>query len=159
MKIIWYGVQPTELFAVWGYFLPFYPLTTLKTKILEKWKKFMEIWSFYTCVSKMKIICMVPKIWVAMVNFLFILGLFCPFTTQEIKIKKQKKNKKNERKVLRYYHFTHVCHKLRSCDVRFLRYAVWQSECFITLGHFLPFYSTNNPKNEKKTPGDIIILH
>ena len=37
-------------------------------------------------------------------------------------------------------------------------------ECFVILGHFLPFYPTNNPKNQnfekiKQTPGDIIILH
>ena len=134
MKIIWYGVQPTGLFAVWGYFLPFYPLTTLKTKILEKWKKFMEVWSFYTCVSKMKIICMVPKIWVAMVNFLFILGLFCPFTTQEIKIKKQKKNKKNERKVLRHYHFTRVSQiKIMWCKVPLI--------CSVTVRMFCHFGS------------------
>ena len=35
---------------------------------------------------------------------------------------------------------------------------------FFILGHFFPFYPTNNPKNQnhekmKKTPGDIIILH
>ena len=38
------------------------------------------------------------------------------------------------------------------------------TEFFVILGHFLPFYPPNNPKNQnfeevKKTPGDIIILH
>ena len=42
---------------------------------------------------------------------------------------------------------------------------IWSvTEFFVILGHFLPFYPTNNPKNQnfekmKKTPGDIIILH
>ena len=45
----------------------------------------------------------------------------------------------------------------------------WDINCnrqifFVILGHFLPFYPTNSPKNEnikkmKKVPGDIIILH
>ena len=48
-------------------------------------------------------------------------------------------------------------------------YGSWDKEhdrpnFFVILGHFLPFYSTNNPKNQnlekiKQTPGDIIILH
>ena len=38
------------------------------------------------------------------------------------------------------------------------------TQLFVILGHFLPFYPTNNPKNQnfekmKKIPGDIIILH
>ena len=39
-----------------------------------------------------------------------------------------------------------------------------RQKCFDILGHFLPFYPTNNRKNQsfekiKKTTGDIIILH
>ena len=30
----------------------------------------------------------------------------------------------------------------------FLRYGVQQTEMFVILGHFSPFYPTNNPKNE-----------
>ena len=43
---------------------------------------------------------------------------------------------------------------------------IWSTKdiIFVILGHFLPFYPTNNPKNQnfekmKKNPGDIIILH
>ena len=55
-------------------------------------------------------------------------------------------------------------HKWQSYDVWFLRYGVWQTEFFVILDHFLPFYATNNVKNQnfekmKKPPGDIIILH
>ena len=43
-------------------------------------------------------------------------------------------------------------------------WSVWQTEFFVILDRFLPFYPLNNLKNQnfeklKKTPGDIIILH
>ena len=71
---------------------------------------------------------------------------------------------KNEKTSWRYYHFTHVYHKWQSYDVWFLRYEAWQTEFFVILDHFLPFYPPNNPKNQnfekmKKPPGDIITLH
>ena len=54
-------------------------------------------------------------------------------------------------------------HKWQSYDVLFLKYGVQQTELFVILDHFLPFYSPNNPKNQnfqkmKKILGDIIIL-
>ena len=53
-------------------------------------------------------------------------------------------------------------HKWKSY-VWFLRYGAWQTEFFLILDHFLPYYPPNNPenqnfeKNEKHTC--IIILH
>ena len=49
-------------------------------------------------------------------------------------------------------------------NVWFLRYGVRQTKFFIILGHFFPFYPTNNLKNQnfekmKKTPRAIINLH
>ena len=49
-------------------------------------------------------------------------------------------------------------------DVWFLRYGAWQTEFFIILGYFLPFYPLKCPKNEnfkkmKMTSGGVIILH
>ena len=91
-------------------------------------------------------------------NFFLFWTIFCPLTTQKIKILKKWKN------TWRYHHFTQVYHKWQSYDVWFLRYEAWQTEFFVILDHFLPFYPPNNPKNQnfekmKKTPGDIIILH
>ena len=48
----------------------------------------------------------------------------------------------------------------------FLKYKVQQTEFFVILGHFLPFYLPDNPENQnfeklktkKKTPEYIIIL-
>ena len=55
-------------------------------------------------------------------------------------------------------------HKWQSYNASFLTYEAWQTEFLLILGHFLPFYPTNNPKNQnfkktKKAHGDIIILH
>ena len=37
-------------FVILNHFLPFYPLTTQKIKILKNWKTDLKILSFYTCV-------------------------------------------------------------------------------------------------------------
>ena len=42
-----YRVQWTEFFVIFDHFWPFYSLTTQKIKILKKWKKRVEIISFY----------------------------------------------------------------------------------------------------------------
>ena len=55
---------------------------------------------------------------------------------------------KNEKNAQRYYHFTLVYHKIWSNDVRVLKYQVRQTEVFVNLGYFLPFYPTNNLKNQ-----------
>ena len=52
---------------------------------------------------------------------------------------------KNEKSCRRYYHFTHVYQKRKSYEVWFLRYGVTQTEFFVILDHFWPFYPPNNP--------------
>ena len=64
----------------------------------------------------------------------------------------KKKEKKDSRNTI-----LHLCTKN-------LRYKAQWTEFFVILGHFLPFYPTNNPDNQnfekmKITPGDITILH
>ena len=83
---------------------------------------------------------------------------FTPLTTPKIKILKKWKS------TWRYHYFMQVYHKWQSYDVWFLECEMWGTEFFAILGLFLPFYNTNNPKNQnfekmKKTLGDIIILH
>ena len=92
-------------------------------------------------------------------EFFVILGHFLPFQPPDNLENQNFKIKKN---TWRYYHFTHVYHKWQSYDVWFLRYEAWWTEFFVILDCFLPFYRTNNPKNQnfeklKKTPGDIIL--
>ena len=51
-------------FSFWAIFCPFTPLTAQKIKILKKWKKHLEISSFYICVPKIMIRwCTIPEIW------------------------------------------------------------------------------------------------
>ena len=64
-------------------------------------------------------------------------------------IKWKKKKKKNRKK-------KHL-EALQTHDVGFLRYGVQQAEFLVILGHFLPFYPTNNPQNQIFEK--IIILH
>ena len=68
-----------RIFGHFGpFFCPFTQLTTQKIKILKKWKKHLQISSFYTSVPKIMTICYtVPEIWpVTDVNFIFHFGLF-----------------------------------------------------------------------------------
>ena len=127
----------------------------------------LEISSFYTCLPKATIIWgTVLKIWSETIFFLLILDHFLPFypsphsslITQRIKILRKWK------KALETSSFTQVSHKWQSYDIWFLRYQLQQTDFFVILGHFLPFYPPNSPKNGNikkmnKIPGDIIILH
>ena len=63
----WYMEHDKDNFlSFWTIFCPFIPLKTWKIKILKKWKKSLEILSFYTFVPKIMIRwCMVPEIWCA----------------------------------------------------------------------------------------------
>ena len=133
------------------HFGPFFallpPLTTWKIKILQKWKKHLEISSFYTFVTSDSH--MMYGSWNKehnRKNFLSFWTVFCPFTplltTQTIKFCKDEKNTR------RYYHFTHMYHKWQSYDIWFLRYGVQQPEIFVILKIFLLFYPPNNAKNQ-----------
>ena len=54
-------------FSFWAISYPFTLLTAQKIKISKKWKKHLEISSFYTCLPKIMIKwCTVPKEWCAM---------------------------------------------------------------------------------------------
>ena len=95
------------------------------------------------------------------VRFFSFWAIFVPFSPL---IAKKIKTIKNERNIWRYQDFTQVYHKSNhmiddSFDMKRDKQIV-----FVILGHFLPFYPTNNPNNQtfqkmKKTTGDIIILH
>ena len=61
---------------------------------------------------------------------------------------RESKFRKKEENAWTYYPFTHVYHKWRSYDLWFLRYGARQTELFVILGHFLPFYLPNNPENQ-----------
>ena len=72
-----YEAQQTAFLSFSAIFCLFTPLTTWKIKTLKKWKKCLEISSFYTCVPQMTIIwCTVPDIWTAADRTFSCFGLF-----------------------------------------------------------------------------------
>ena len=79
VRFLRYGVRQT-IFVISDHFLPFYPLTTYKIKILKNKKKHLEMSSFYKCVAKITIIWqMLPEIWSARDIIFCHLGHFLPF--------------------------------------------------------------------------------
>ena len=103
-KSWWYDLQVLEIcdrlkLLIMGHSLPFYfPLKNQKNKILKKWKKLLEISSFYTSVPKPQSY-ELQSFW----------AICCPFTlltTQKIKILKKWK------KPWGYHHFKKHDHML-----------------------------------------------
>ena len=82
--------------SFWTIFCSFTPLITRKIKILRKWKKCLEISSFYTNVPKIMMICYtVPEIWCMMdVSLVFYFGLFLALSPPNNQIKILQKWKK-----------------------------------------------------------------
>ena len=66
-----------------------------------------------------------------------ILGNFLPFQPNG---KLENQNFEIEKNTSRCYHSTYLHHKWQLYDVWFLRYGVQQTECFVILDRFLPFY-------------------
>ena len=137
-------MQHTEFFVILGHFLPFHP-TNPKNQNFEKMEKIPDdmIISHKCTINDYH---MMHDFWVIKrnrQNLLSFWTIFCPFTplNQKIKILKIQKD------TWRYHYFTQLHHKWQSYDVWFLRYAVQQTEFFVILGHFFPFYPTN-PKNQ-----------
>ena len=138
--------------SFWLFFYLFTPLTTTKIKI---WKKCKQAWRNYPFTH-------VYHKWGSYHYFscdircngqLFvILGHLLPF---DLPNNPKYQNFEKWKKALGYYHFTLVYHKWWSYDVWFLRYGARQIEFFVILGHFLPFYPTNNRKNQFRKIGKI----
>ena len=112
-------------------FCPFTPQQLELSKFWKIQKKHHEISSFYRCLAKFTIIwCMLPEI--------------CSALAQKTNILKKIKKALAER----YYLFTYLYHKWRSYDEWFLRYKVRQTEFFVILSDFLPFYPPDDPQNQ-----------
>ena len=126
-------------------FCPFTPLTTWKIKILKNRKKKLEISSFYTSVTLMRIIWyIVPKIWsVTDRIFSHVAPFFALYPTNNTKIKILRKWKNT----WKYHHFTHVylnynymmydCWDMKGDRQRFLSF--WTILC-----HFTPLTTQNS---------------
>ena len=109
-------------FIIMGNFLPLYsPLfpslpITQKIRTLKKWKKLLEISSFYTFAPKTTVVWgRVPEIWSETDVIFCHFGHFLPLTISKIKTLKTWK------KDLECHYITHVHQKSQSYDVCFLR--------------------------------------
>ena len=82
-------------FLFWTIFCPFTPVTARKMKISKKWKKHLEIPSFYTSEPEIMIIYYtVPEIWhvmdvIVISHFGLFFALQPPLTAQKMKILKK----------------------------------------------------------------------
>ena len=139
------NARKTQFFVILGHFLPFKPLNNLENQNFEIWKNYLEI-SLYTCLINEDHMIYGPRdMEHDRQNFSSFWTIFCHFTPQQpgkLKFLKKYTN------TWKYNHFTQVCHKWQSYDAWFLRYEVRQREVLIILGHFLPFYPTNSPKDQ-----------
>ena len=128
----WYMKCSRQNFlSFWVLFCPFTPLTTQINQNFEKMKKSLEIWSFYTSVPKIMIICYtVPEIRsMTDVIVIFHFGLFFAFVPPNIpKNQNLHKMKKNTE---RYHHFTYVNQKLWSSEIIIRDYYLssWDTVC------------------------------
>ena len=134
-----------------------------KIKILKKWKRCLEILSLYTCVLQMTYHMMYGSwnIKHDIHNFLSIWAVFCPFTplkTWKIRIlKKQKKYQEISSFYTCVPQMTIIwCVAPEMCSATDKLLLFWT-----TFFPFTPYKLQKSKfwKNEKKMPGDIIILH
>ena len=140
-------------------FCPFSNQTTQKINILKKWKKHLEMSSFFKCVPKITIIwCMLSEIWSTTDNFLSFWTIFCPFTPLLTPKNKTPAKCKKNIEILS----SSTCvpwMKIIWCMVLEIKDT---TELFC---HFGPFFDPpNNPKNQnfykkKSMPENIIILY
>ena len=108
-----------------GQFFALLPPNCRKNENFKKWKKQLEISSFYTIVPNIMIIGhTVPEIWCMMgVTVIFHFELF--FALLPLWHPKKWKFQKIEKKIWRYHHFTLLHQKSWSHAVLFLRYGMW----------------------------------
>ena len=119
----------TCYFSFWAILVHFTSLTAQKMKMSKKWKKHLEMSSFYTRVPKIMIVCYTaPEIWhVTYVIVIFHFGLFFALLTPPPPSPPPHLTPKKI-KILKNWNFTHVYQKLWLDDVRFLRYGVRRTD-------------------------------
>ena len=133
--------------VILGHFLPFYSPKNPKNQNFEKWKKLLEVLSFYTYVPKITIIwCMVPEIWSETDRTFCYFGPFLFWTIGDIII--LHKCTKNQNHIL--YCSLNMARNRCNCYFSF-----WVIFCPFTS---LTTWKIKVKKKKKKKHGDIIIL-
>ena len=103
--------------SFWTIFCPFTPLKAQKIKILKKWKKYLQILSFYTSVPKIIIWYIPPQIW-CMTDVIVIFQFGLLFAQ---KTKNEKKWKKTTGDII----ILHMCTK----NYDYMIYSSWDMVC------------------------------
>ena len=136
----WDGDLDSLKLVILGHFLPFYSPKNQKIKIFKKWKSFKDTILQLQSYDVWFLRCRVKQ-----TEFFVVVDHFLPFyPPNNLKIKILKKQKKLSGDIIILYMY----HKWQSY-IWFLRYGAQQTKFFVILDHFLPFSSTNNPKNKK----------
>ena len=108
---------------------------------MKKWKKHLKILSFYTYIPQLMII-MVPETWSKtnriFCHFRLFFALLPPYNLENQNFEKLKKIPED-------ITILHMC-TINENHIWFLRYGVWQTEFFLILDHFLPFYPLTTQK-------------
>ena len=138
--------------VILGQFLPFYSPKNPKNQNFEKWKKLLEVLSFYICAPKIAIIWFtVPKIRSETQNFLSLWAILCPFTSPVmiLNINILKKSKKYL-EILSFYTY------MRTINEDHMMYGSWNIRC--DRHKFLTFWATFYPFSPWK-PGKSKFQH
>ena len=147
--ILRYGVQQTKCFVILVHFLHFYPTNNPENEHFEKMKKTPG----HIIILPMSTINdnhMTYGSWDLECDRQNFLSFWAFFALSLSWQPEKSKFYKNEKNAWKYYHFTQLYHKWKSYNVWFLRYRTRQTQFFVILDHFLPFYPTNNQKNQNK---------
>ena len=144
-----------KFLTLWAIFLPFQRLDKLENKNfnIKKTPWDIIILHIYSINGKQ---CTVPEIWSATDIIFCYSRPFLPFyLSVDPKNQNFLKYRRKHLKILSFYN-----HKWQSCDVWFLRYGVQQTNVFVILDHFLPFYplTTQKGKNYKRRRNELEIL-
>ena len=138
-----YSFWDTELDGIflsfWAIFCLFTPtlLTTQKTTILKKWKKYLEVSSFWTCATKNTIIwCMLTQTWsvtdIIFCHFMPFFALLPHYWPPKLKFGKNVKKKPRNIILL------HMC----TINQDHMMYDFWdiksKGEFLVILGNFCP---------------------
>ena len=144
VQFLRYRVRQTFLWF-WALFCPFSCLVPQKSKLLEIWKKELDMSPFHTYVLKITIIwCMAPEIWRA-TESIVILSHFLPlYYTDNLKNQNFEKMKKTPWDIIILHMYT--------INENHMMYGSWNMECnrqnFYSFWNIFCPFAPNNPENQ-----------
>ena len=149
VQFLIYGVRQTELFAILGLFLSFYPLNNSENRNFEKMKKFASKNFHFTHVHHklrsydvgfLRQGAWRTNIFVILDHF-FLSFILPPLPPNNTENKHFEKNRKTPADII----ILHMC----TINDNHMMYSSWDKEYDVALlGHFLSFFTPNGPKDQ-----------